>query len=529
MKTAKQLTMTRLPRLSSIVLLVASITTGADPAFVGTWPAGLQVERAGEFPHAWRRIPSSSSLRARWAPPSRPVSLYVLVAVEARSAVQVETTGVAREVVFTDLKAATSYDVYLRACLDPRCAEYLEADPPARAETEAEYWAIQGHGSGFENAARLVADGNVGSHAFVYGPWAGPELDGRIQLYYTPLQRDEKGVKLAEQVHPADGSIEAASAFRGVSGYGLLRICQPLPGPPGGQPTPDPACAGSRSMVTNLALYQAVPLTPEAGGKVRLYFEAEAFDGRTRIHYLDSQDGYLGRDFHRGRPTRCETDADYSPGGGCEPTLAIGVDLDGARGNPNLRNARQFKIGYPTLESWAWDMRPGTFMWFTTEWADWRCSPYGFNFAYAVWDGARWQVDSQPDGCPRLLAGAQAPAPVHLGGGRYKLYFNRHPHPAAAAPGLPLKPVHVLYADARSTSDPMNVEFDDWEPREAARKVHYLWPDGGALSLEDESTLDDYFMFAPTRDPRRLIMYTNLSRAGGGSLPFLGSAVLINP
>ena len=77
-----------------------------------------------------------------------------------------------------------------------------------------------------------------------------------------------------------------------------------------------------------MALFQAAPLAPEVGGNVRLYFEAQGFDGCTRILSLDS---YLGRDFHTGPPTRCNTIEDYSAGGGCEPKLAIGVDVDGER------------------------------------------------------------------------------------------------------------------------------------------------------------------------------------------------------
>ena len=48
-------------------------------------------------------------------------------------------------------------------------------------------------GHSVATADRVVDDGNVGSHAFKYGPWAGPELDGRLQLYYSPIQHDDKG------------------------------------------------------------------------------------------------------------------------------------------------------------------------------------------------------------------------------------------------------------------------------------------------------------------------------------------------
>jgi hypothetical protein len=496
-----------------------------------TWTADLAASKTGSFTHAGLSFASSSALRVTWAAPNVAVHRFVVTAAEGRSTVQADAPGDATAFILENLKAGTQYIVRLRACLDAGCAEFLESDETATASTEEEYWRVQGTGDSYATADRLVPDGNVGSYAFRYGPWAGAALDGKIQLYYTPLQMEEKGIKIGEMVASTADSIEAASAFRGVSGYGLLRVCLPRPSPPGGPPPqPDPACAASRSVATGLALFQAVPLAPEAGGKVRLYFEAEGYDGRTRILSLDSQDGYLGRDFHAGAPTRCSTLADYSPGGGCEPQLVIGVDGDGERGNPNLRSARQFKIGYPTLESWLWNAAPGAFLWFTTEWPDRRCSEFGFNAAYAVWDGDRWTVQYQENGCPKILAGAQAPVPVHLGGARYKLYFNRHPRPGGPSdPQVAVKPMRLLYADPEYSGDPAVVDFEDWESLDDARRIRYLWPDGSPLDEDNESRLDDYMIFAPTPDPKRLIMYSNMSPRGPGVMPFIGSAVLVNP
>jgi len=495
-----------------------------------TWPANLTASKAGEFVHAGRTYASSSSLRVRWTQPDPAPHHYVLVAAERFSTIQVEASAGTTEMTLGNLKAGTEYAVRLQACLEADCHEFLESDQAASASTEEEHWRIQGKGNSFATADRLVPDGNVGSYAIRYGPWAGPERDGKIQLYYTPTQREEKGIKIGEMIAPVADSVEAASAFRGVSGFGLLRICQPLPAPPGSPPLPDPACAGSKSLATGLALFQAVPLAHEAGGKIRLLFEAQGFDGRTRILYLDSQDGYIGRDFHSRAPTRCDTLEDYSAGGGCEPVLAVGVDVDGDRGNPNVLNARQFKVGYPTLDSWTWDMASGTFLWFTTEWPDRRCSEFGFNAAYAVWSGEEWVVQYEENGCPKLLAGVQAPMPVHLGRARYKLYFNRHPQPGGPTdPQVARKPMQMLFADPERSGDPGVVDFEDWEPLESARQIHYLWPDGSLLNEEEESRLDDYMIFAPTADAKQLIMYSNMSQAGPGAMPFIGSAVLVNP
>jgi hypothetical protein len=98
-------------------------------------------------------------------------------------------------------------------------------------------------------------------------------------------------------------------------------------------------------------------------------------------------------------------------------------------------------------------------MWFTTEWPDGRCSTYGFNTAYAVWNGTRWEVAYRPDGCPKIIPGAQAPAPVHLGGTRYRLYFNLHPRPGGVTnPQQALKPMRLIYGTAQATG----LKFEAW-------------------------------------------------------------------
>ncbi len=91
------------------------------------------------------------------------------------------------------------------------------------------------------------------------------------------------------------------------------------------------------------------------------------------------------------------------------------------------------------------------------------------------------------------------------------------------------KPMHLLYVDPERSGDPAVADFEDWEPLVAAREIHYLWPDGGELSVEEESLLDDFAVFAPTEDPNRLIMYSNMSVRSGQTPPFIGAAVLVNP
>ncbi|MBI3681205.1 MAG: fibronectin type III domain-containing protein [Acidobacteria bacterium] len=492
--------------MRALVCLMAAGTVCAQD-----WNAQLRVEKTGAVSFSGKSFFSSTRLRVRWQAPAGKPDHYAISATDGRTPLEIAAAGDAAEATIEELKSATAYTVRLRACLDAECAQSLESIEAA-GSTEEESWRIVGEGNSFAGARKLIVDGNVNASALRYGDWAGP-LEGKIQLYYVPQQGQEKGAKIAEMMTPRVESIESVTQFAPVSGYGLLRICDPQRCPPG------------TNLAAQLALFQPVPL---AGGNVRLFFEAQASDGRTRVLYLDSQDGYVGRDFHRGAPTRCSSFEDYAPGGGCEPSIAIGVDVDGGAGNPLIPNARQFKIGWPNRDAATWDGAPGAWMWFTTEWQDRRCSDWPFNFAYAVWDGERWRVQYDGSGCPKLIQGAQAMAPMHLGGNRYKMYFNHHqdPRPAQGA----VKPVRVIYSDAALASDPEQVDFEDWEPRERSRSVNFLWPDGTSLTAAQSSVFDDTFVYMPAGDPNLQVMYTNMSQPGGAiAPPFIGSAVLLNP
>lgn len=500
-----------------------------------SWDANLIVEKVPGGTHAGTTYDSASSIALRWQAPEAAVHHYRIEAEEPRFTVRAQAAGDATAFTLTGLKSATAYTIRLRACLEEGCENYLDAPVEASITTPNEYWRIAGTGRGYATARRLVEDGNIGSHAFRYGPWAGPEKDGAVQLYYTPLPREEKGAKLARQTQRTEDAIESALAFTGISGYGLMRACGELPVGPNAPPPPS-ECVNPQGLVTGVSLYQAVPLAPdtEGNGRIRMFIEGPGRGGRQRIAYLDSQDGYEGRDFHRGGATRCDTAADYGPGGGCEPTLAIGVDIDGADGNPNLLNVRQFKIAWPTADSSAWDQAPGTFMWFTTEWRDGRCSTFGFNAAYAVWNGEKWEVRYGDNGCPKVLGGVQAPMPVQVahaaGAPRYKLYFSRHSSTGGPTdPRVAIKPLEVLYGDPERSGEEGLTDFEDWEAVEDARNVHFLWPDGALLTEDEESRLDDFVVFTPGADPSQLVMYSNMSATGVTAVPFIGAAVLVNP
>jgi len=469
--------------------------------------AAANCEGQQEYGFAGKIFRSSSQLRAAWAADAE-AHYYRVTATGGRHTVSVAVAREESSVLLAELRAATEYRVVVEACVEESCRAIAES----REKTEAEYWRVVGTGGSFRGAKRLVVDGNVNASALRYGDWAG-ELAGKVQLYYVPMQGDEKGMKIGEMIAPAVDSVSAVAEFRPVSGFGLIRVC----GAPG------VVCPGTANLSAQLALFQPVPMS---NGVVRMFFEAQGSDGRTRVLSLDSQDGYVGRDFHRGAATRCSSFQDFAPGGGCEPEVVIGVDIDGERGNANVRNARQFKVAWPNRDGRVWDGAAGTFLLFTTEYRDGLCSGAGFNFGYAVYDGERWVVQYEDDGCPKLMKGMQAMAPMHLGGNRYKLYFNQHPD-GPQGPGPVRKPMRMIYNDSEGDG----VQFEDWEAKEASRPVYFLFDDGTVLTEEEMSRLDDNFAYMPNGDWGLQVLYSNMAEGlpPQGAPPFIGVSVLINP
>lgn len=486
-----------------------------------TWPAAVTVAsieggRVGST--AYR---SSSRLQVRWTAPAEAVHRYILTLTDGvtGAAVSVETTET--RVTVTGLKSATTHSATVRACLDEACATPLDADGGASGQTADEYWQVRGTGNSYAGATRIVSDGNTYPYVIPYGSWAGTSLSGKAVLYYNPSTGNEKGIKIAELSSGTNDSLAALASYRGVSGFGLLRACSFQPGVPF-------SCPGN-SVAGYVTTTQAVPLDASMGGGIRLFFEATGTDQRTRIMYLDSRDGYVGRDFNGGAKTICDTLAEYSAGGGCVPEVVVGVAGDPITGNTGLRDARQFKIGYPTRTDWRWNGAPGAFMVITADFQPPCTSGSFFNAAMATWDGTRWTLQTDAAGCPKYLAEVQAPMPVHMGGTRYKMYFSHNPIPGTgmANPLSDPKPLKIIYADGGAAGDPAAVDFEDWEQVAQAREVHLLWPDGTTANLANESQLDDYMMFMPTGNPLVQVMYSNM--AVPGQPPFIGMAVLVNP
>ena len=508
-------------RLAGVTL--ALFVTVGSPALAQTWPARLAAATVEGGRVGTTAYPSSSRLSVTWTAPAEPVHHYVLRLTDGvtGAAVALDVTGTRTTV--TGLKSATPHTASVKACLDEACATVLDGDAGASAETAPEYWQVQGSGGSYSGATKIISDGNTYPFALPYGPWAGA-LNGKVQLYYNPFGASEKGIKIAELTAATGNSVASLSSYRPISGFGMKQLCAV-----GGPDMSTPCTADT--VAASITTTQPVALDASMGGGVRLFFEAMGPDRRTRVMYVDSRDGYVGRDFNAGPKTICDTAADFAAGGGCAPTVVIGVGSDAIAGNPGLSNARQFKIGYPTRADWRWNGQPGAFMVITAEFEGPCSSESFFNASVAIWDGASWVMQKDAAGCPRYMQGVQAPMPVHVGGTRYKMYFSNNtiPRMGMANPLTDIKPMKLVYADGGVSGDPGVVEFDDWEQIAQAREVHFLWPNGGLLDVTNESTLDDYIMFMPTGDPSLQIMYGNMSIPGSGLAPFIGMAALVNP
>jgi len=456
------------------------------------------------------RMYSSSQLSVTWVASSGTVDHYELVVADAVAGTSTTVRAATSSQVLTALKAATTYSVKVTACADAPCANSGSA-AAVSGTTSSEYWQLQGTGSSVTGLTKIVSDGNARISATRFGPEAGVNAD-RLQLYYGPTFSNPQALTTAVTSQRTDASVPD-SYLSFVSMAGTTGLVSPT---------------ASSTLVKQVATGQGVPLSAAMGGRVRLFFEAAGADNKTRILYLDSQDGYVGRDFNSGSSDLCTTTADYQTGGGCFPTVAVGVEGDATLPNTNIRNARQFKLGYPVLTDWRWNGDVGTFMVLTTESVG-ACTPFTMNHAYAVWTGVKWDVQYAPDGCPKLFKSAQAAFPMHLGGARYKMYYGDPSTTTGrvTSSGLPwLGPKKLIYADGATTGTAI-VDFEDWEATSAARDVIFLWPNGDQLDDTAEGYIDDFHFLAPTGSLSLQVMY--LAITNSTVAPIAASAILLNP
>jgi hypothetical protein len=474
------------------------------PPGATTWSAALSLSKANMQTIGTNAFASSSKLTATWTPLAN-IDHYILTATETAGGTPLEfsAAGTKSTTTLMALASATEYNVTIKACLSASCNSPLDGGN-AMATTDEEFWQVRGSGSSFATADKIVPDGNTKPYALLWGADAGAGLAGKAQLYYDPMSMSEKGVKIGTMNASSIKSANDVAAFTPLAGYGFHRNdALNMPG-------------------TGPSTFQVVALSKRTGQSVRLFYEAQDADGHARVYSIDSQDGWSGRDFNQSAATICQ-DSDVTASGDCAPHLEIGVASDG---NAHVSEARQLKVGLPTLDNWTWDGEAGTFMIVTLHFADSVCTNTFFNAGIAIWGNARWTLEyDTATGCPKLIKGAQAPMPVHVGGKRYKLYFSYH-----ADNTTQLKPMKLLYANAANSGNPDGIQFDDWDPIARARRVNFLWPSGTLLTEEEKSFFDDYQIWMPANDPALQVMYSNMSCPNNGcGAPFIGMATLVNP
>jgi hypothetical protein len=480
-------------------------------------PQGVTVSKVAATTVAGRQLYSSTKLLVSWTPTaSDPTDHFEIVGIENAQGTRVQTnaTANAASATLTGLKSQTTYAITVKACANAACTT-SSSSASVSAETDREEWQLQGTGNTVIGLTKTVSDGNARLSATRLGPDAGM-MANRVQLYYGPLST---GPNRNSMLSAAVASAEASAAdpdsyLRFTSRAGNSGLNSPSPGAP---------------LISTVATGQGVPVTRERGGFVRLFFEAQGADGKTRAMYIDSKDGYYGLDFNSGPSGICSTAADYSSGGGCEPTVTIAVDGD-ANGNSRITNSRQHKVAWPTLDSPHWDMSVGSFMVFTADRVT-GCSTVQQNHGYAVWDGSAWKVQYQANGCPKLFISAQAAFPFHSGGGKYRLYYGDPSITDGKVTGnstLPfLGPKKLLYADASVTGDPNIVDFEDWESQSLPRDVVFLWPSGEQMDARAEGYIDDYHFLTPTGSQDLQVMYITIT--DGAIAPISVTAILRNP
>jgi hypothetical protein len=476
------------------------------------WVSDLSMSQITEVEIGGVDYSASSRLTVLWRvpPASHPVVLVDVTDESTGLSWTVTSDAELDSMVLYKLKASTDYSVSVRACESEACTDPQDGGS-ASASTADEVWQLLGSGHSIDDLTNIISDSNAKAHAFVYGDTAPPDLRGRIQLYYGALGGLGGSLSVATSNRAADAEDESSysdfTSLAGVSG-----LVQP---------------ESSTTLVGRIGTGQGVPLTEGMGGGIRLMFEAVGIDDATRILSLDSVDAAVGSDFHSGDPTYCSLPADYESDGGCHPTVEIGVDGDDGVESLGIHNARQQKVGVPTLQDWRWGGTAGTFMVFTTDRVN-GCTESQINHGYAVFDGTSWAVQVAESGCPKLFTGVQAMAPLHLGGGTFKIQFgNPDETEGSLGDGLPfLGPKRIIFGDTRRTGDPAKMEFEDWDAIEQARDLTYLWPDGQVFDATAEGYIDDFVVLTPTFDVEHQVQFVVLT--DGSRIPFTSVAILRN-
>jgi hypothetical protein len=499
---------TVMPRITPILACLFIL-----PPLAGASPQNVAAAGVAAASVAGRQLYSSTRLQVTWTPsPTDPTHHFEIAGRDSVQGTVVRTSAAAgaTSATLTGLKSHTTYAITVTACANEACT-VSSASGAVSVETDREHWQLQGTGNTVSGLSKAVSDGNARLSATRFGPDAGA-MSNRVQLYYGPLSANRTSPLAVAVASGEANAAEPSSFLTFTSRAGSSGLTSP---------------ASPSTLVSLVATGQGVPVSRERGGFVRLFFEAQGADGRTRALSIDSKDGFYGLDFNAGSATTCSTAADYSTGGGCAPAVAIAVDGD-AGGNSRIMHARQHKVAWPTLDSPQWDMSAGTFMVFTSDRVS-GCSTYQQNHGYAVWDGSAWKVQYQDNGCPKLFTSAQAAFPFHSGGVKYRLYYGDPSlTDGRGSSNLPfLGPKKLIYADGAVTGEPASVDFEDWEAQTSARDVAFLWPNGDQLGARAEGYIDDYHFLTPTGTLDLQVMYITIT--DGAIAPISVTAILQNP
>ena len=474
-------------------------------------PTAVQVKESTIQTVGGKTFGSSSKFAVTWVAPTGWIpDHYELTATESlmNTRVSANIAGTSTSGILTQLKATTGYAVVLKACLNVSCTTSGSATAVS-ATTPSEYWQFQGTGNAVSTLNKPVSDGNARLSASRFGAEAGANAN-TVQFYYGP--QGVTGMSMATSGTVSAGTPSSYLTFTSYASSSGLR-------------SPTTATSGIKSIMTG----QGVPLSAAMGGKVRLFFESNDADGKTRIYSVDSVDGYVGRDFNLGSATTCSTSADYLTSGNCPAKVVIGVEGDSTLANAKLSAVRQNKVAWPTMTDWRWDGASGTFMVLTVDQIP-GCTTARNNHAYAVWNGTQFVVQYESGGCPKTFKSAQAALPLHIGDVRYKMYYGDVSVTTGSVAGstLPfLGPKKLIYADGTSKSAAGTVEFEDWEEVSTARNVHFLWPNGDLFNDTAEGYIDDFQFLTPTGSLDLQVMYVSIT--DGIVTPFAAAALLLNP
>ncbi len=464
----------------------------ADDGLV-QWTAKLSVLPVEAAIVGGRVHTSSTQLVVAWTPPPGRTSEYLVHATGFPGGHRVSSraSGDSRRVLLEGLASATTYQVRIEAV---RGGRIVPGDRPARGRTAAEVWQLQGEGATYEGVDRVVDRSNVLSQPIRYGFEAGAALAGRVRLFHNPrlgAGGERWAIAAATTSGPASADPSSVAAF-------VSEDLWPLQQPE----------SGAYPRIREIRAFQPIPMIAGRTRFLRFLFEASGQDGKTRLFQLDSTDGLGGLHLDLSRAT-----------------LAIGVEGDRIVGDSGMLHVRQSKLAWPTQEDWMWNGSQECFLVATGADAAGQTDDGLF---LAQWDGRRWSVARDGLGRARpLVLNAHGPVPCHLGGGRYKVYYED------ASQGHQEKPFRVLYADLSRSGDPSLAEPADFESEDQARQVEFLWPDGSTLDASKESGLGDHAILLPTSDLDVQVLYVNLGGFDDSQDPGpsggVGMAILVNP